>query len=50
MQQGRWRQRISSYAKLRLAPERIEAALGGRGFAVQRDMANGMVRIVATKA
>jgi 2-polyprenyl-3-methyl-5-hydroxy-6-metoxy-1,4-benzoquinol methylase len=47
---GRWRQTISSYPKLRLAPERVAAKLSELGFSVKRDATpSGMVRIVATK-
>ena len=47
---GQWRQTISSYPKLRLAPEWLASRLGELGFDVKRDTAaNGMVRIVATK-
>jgi hypothetical protein len=50
-QDGRWRQSISSYPKIRLAPQWIAAKLSGHGFAVKRDTtASGMTRIVATKA
>ena len=48
---GEWRQSVSSYPKLRLAPEWLIARLQELGFSVQRDAtASGMVRIVATKA
>jgi hypothetical protein len=50
LQNGRWQQRISSYPKLRLAPELIAAALTAHGFAVKQDATASMVRIVATKA
>jgi 2-polyprenyl-3-methyl-5-hydroxy-6-metoxy-1,4-benzoquinol methylase len=47
---GRWRQTISSYPKLRLAPEWVASTLSELGFSVQRDATpSGMVRIVATK-
>jgi SAM-dependent methyltransferase len=47
---GRWRQSISSYPKLRLAPEWVVSKLSELGFGVNRDAAaSGMVRIVATK-
>jgi 2-polyprenyl-3-methyl-5-hydroxy-6-metoxy-1,4-benzoquinol methylase len=47
---GRWRQTISSYPKLRLAPEWAASKLSELGFSVKRDTApNGMARIVATK-
>ncbi|HEX3912129.1 MAG TPA: methyltransferase domain-containing protein [Steroidobacteraceae bacterium] len=50
-QDGRWQQRISRYPKLRLAPERVAAALTARAFKVKRDTgASGMARIAATKA
>ena len=46
---GRWRQSVSSYPKLKVAPDWIEAKFTGRGFKVSRDAtSNGMVRIVAT--
>ncbi len=47
-EQGRWRQTVSSYPKLRLAPERVVAKMSELGFGVRREAtANGMVRIVA---
>ncbi len=47
---GQWRQSVSSYPKLRLAPEWLIARLAEHGFAVRRDSTpSGMVRIVATK-
>jgi SAM-dependent methyltransferase len=47
---GRWRQTISCYPKLRLAPAWVISKLGELGFRAQRDaMPNGMVRLVATK-
>jgi len=46
----RWRQTISSYPKLRLAPEWVASRLSELGFSVKRDTAaNGMIRIIATK-
>jgi len=46
---GRWRQTVSSYPKLKVAPDWIEAKFTNRGFRVDRDATpNGMVRIVAT--
>jgi SAM-dependent methyltransferase len=49
--QGQWRQKVSSYPKLRLAPEWLGARLTELGFAVKRDAApGGLTRIVATKA
>jgi 2-polyprenyl-3-methyl-5-hydroxy-6-metoxy-1,4-benzoquinol methylase len=48
--QGQWRQKVSSYPKLRLAPEWVAARLTTSGCGVQRDATSGgMVRIVATK-
>lgn len=51
-EQGRWRQTVSSYPKLRLAPEWVVAKLTALGFSgVRRDSsANGMVRIVAIRS
>jgi 2-polyprenyl-3-methyl-5-hydroxy-6-metoxy-1,4-benzoquinol methylase len=47
---GRWRQAVSSYPKLRLAPAWLMVKLSALGFSAKRDTtANGMVRIVATK-
>jgi SAM-dependent methyltransferase len=47
---AQWRQKISSYPKLRLAPDWLVTRLSERGFGVQRDVTpGGMVRIVATK-
>jgi 2-polyprenyl-3-methyl-5-hydroxy-6-metoxy-1,4-benzoquinol methylase len=49
-EQGQWRQKISSYPKLRLAPEWVESQLSKLGLQVRRDtIPAGMVRIVATK-
>jgi SAM-dependent methyltransferase len=50
-EQDRWRQSVSSYPKLRLAPEWVVAKLTELGFSgVRRDStANGMVRIVGTR-
>ena len=49
-QDGRWRQSISSYPKLRLAPDWVAATLSERGLSVKRDATpGGMVRIVAIK-
>jgi len=45
-----WRQKISSYPKLRLAPEWVESTLTALGLEVRRDTsASAMARIVATK-
>jgi 2-polyprenyl-3-methyl-5-hydroxy-6-metoxy-1,4-benzoquinol methylase len=47
---GRWRQTISSYSKLRLAPEWVASTLSELGFSVKRDTtSSGMVLIIATK-
>jgi SAM-dependent methyltransferase len=47
---GRWQQRVSSYRKLRLAPEWLISKLTDRGLAVRRTAGpGGMVQIVATK-
>ena len=49
-EQGQWRQKVSSYPKLRLAPEWVFARLTENGFSVKRDTTpGGMVRIIATK-
>lgn len=43
-----WQMRLSSYAKLRLAPEQVMKALASHGFSVQREAGlNGMVRVLA---
>ena len=48
---GRWRQSVSSYPKLRLAPEWVMSELTALGLRVKRDSTpSGMVRIVATKS
>jgi 2-polyprenyl-3-methyl-5-hydroxy-6-metoxy-1,4-benzoquinol methylase len=50
-QDGEWRQRVSSYQKLRLAPQWVAAKLTEHGLEVRRDAGrSGMVRIVAAKA
>jgi hypothetical protein len=47
---GEWVQRVSSYPKLRLAPDWVEAKLQSSGLKSRRQTApSGMVRIVATK-
>jgi hypothetical protein len=47
---GNWRQTVSSYPKLRLAPEWVESTLVGLGFSVRRDAGqSGMARITAIK-
>ncbi len=44
----KWQMRLSSYAKLRLAPEWVMKALTSRGFSVRREVGlGGMVRVVA---
>jgi 2-polyprenyl-3-methyl-5-hydroxy-6-metoxy-1,4-benzoquinol methylase len=49
-QHGRWRQTVSSYPKLRLAPAWLMVKLSALGFSVKRDTTpSSMVRIVATK-
>ena len=46
---GEWQQRVSAYRKLRLAPERVVAALGRAGFETRRQAGlNGMIRLVST--
>jgi SAM-dependent methyltransferase len=48
---GEWRQQVSSYPKLRLAPDWVAAQLAARGLAVRRETAPaGMVRVIGTKA
>jgi hypothetical protein len=43
-----WRLRVSSYPKLRLAPEWVVEALKSRGFCVYREVGqSGMIRVVA---
>jgi SAM-dependent methyltransferase len=45
-EQGRWRQRVSSYVKLRLHPERIVERLTKLGFTVRVDTGmGGMIRL-----
>jgi 2-polyprenyl-3-methyl-5-hydroxy-6-metoxy-1,4-benzoquinol methylase len=47
----RWIQRESSYAKLRLAPDRVLAKLEALGLSARRETApSGMVRIIARSA
>ena len=49
-EQDQWRQKISSYPKLRLAPEWVASTLMELGLKIRRDTsASGMARIVATK-
>jgi 2-polyprenyl-3-methyl-5-hydroxy-6-metoxy-1,4-benzoquinol methylase len=45
---AKWQLRLSSYSKLRLAPERVVKALTSHGFSVHREAGlSGMIRIVA---
>jgi SAM-dependent methyltransferase len=47
---GQWRQKISSYPKLRLAPEWVAAKLIDLGLSIRRDTTrSGMARIIGTK-
>jgi SAM-dependent methyltransferase len=47
---GQWLQKVSSYPKLRLAPEWVETKLQSLGLKSRRETApSGMVRIVGTK-
>jgi hypothetical protein len=47
---GHWVQTVSSYPKLRLAPDWVEAKLQSSGLRSRRETApSGMVRIVGTK-
>src|SRR5271169_5752925 len=49
-QDGEWRQRVSSYPKLRLAPEWVASKLSEYGLIVRSGAGrSGMVRIVGTK-
>lgn len=48
--EGQWIQKVSSYPKLRLAPERLESKLQSLGLKSRRETApSGMVRIVGIK-
>ncbi len=50
-QDGAWQQRVSSYPKLRLAPEWVAAKLIAHGLEVRRGATqSGMVRIVGVKS
>ncbi|MGA2708871.1 MAG: class I SAM-dependent methyltransferase [Steroidobacteraceae bacterium] len=50
-EQGRWRQRVSSYLKLRLCPERIVERLANLGFVVSVDIGiSGMTRVIGVLA
>jgi 2-polyprenyl-3-methyl-5-hydroxy-6-metoxy-1,4-benzoquinol methylase len=45
---AKWQLRLSSYSKLRLAPESVVKALTSHGFSVRREAGlGGMVRVVA---
>ncbi len=49
--EGRWELRVSSYVKLRLAPQRVIGQLEASRLSVQRDEGpDGMVRLVARRA
>jgi SAM-dependent methyltransferase len=49
-EEGQWVQKVSSYPKLRLAPERLESKLQSLGLKSRRETApSGMVRVVAIK-
>jgi 2-polyprenyl-3-methyl-5-hydroxy-6-metoxy-1,4-benzoquinol methylase len=49
-EQDQWRQKISSYPKLRLAPAWVESTLMELGLEIRRDIyPSGMARIVGTK-
>lgn len=47
---GGFEQRVSSYDKLRLHPERIDEALRRQGFVVRTSHVRGLVTTIATKA
>lgn len=48
--EGQWRQRVSSYRKLRLPPAFVQSGLAERGFSVRLDTtARGMTRIIGIK-
>jgi SAM-dependent methyltransferase len=50
-EKDRWRQRVSSYPKLRLHPERVVERLTKLGFLVGLDIGmSGMVRVMGTRA
>jgi SAM-dependent methyltransferase len=50
-EQGRWRQRVSSYCKLRLPPERVVERLTKLGLAIRVDTGmNGMTRVVGVRS
>ncbi|MDE2051432.1 MAG: methyltransferase domain-containing protein [Gammaproteobacteria bacterium] len=50
-EQSSWRQRVSAYRKLRLAPDQVSRALERAGFQTRREAGlSGMVRLVAQRA
>jgi SAM-dependent methyltransferase len=50
-EKDRWRQRVSSYLKLRLHPERVVERLTKLGFVVRLDTgASGMIRVMGTRS
>jgi SAM-dependent methyltransferase len=50
-EKDRWRQRVSSYLKLRLHPERVFDRLTKLGFVVRLDTGmSGMIRVVGTRS
>jgi hypothetical protein len=47
---GEWQQRVSSYPKLRLAPEWLASKLVAHGLEIRRGATqSGMVRIIGVK-
>jgi SAM-dependent methyltransferase len=49
-ERGQWRQKVSSYPKLRLAPDWVVARLSENGLSARWDATpSGMARIIATK-
>jgi hypothetical protein len=50
-EQGQWRQRVSSYPKLRLSPGRVVDRLQQHGFAVRLDTGmSGMIRVMGVRS
>jgi SAM-dependent methyltransferase len=50
-EQGQWRQRVSSYGKLRLRPERVVDRLTQLGFTVRLDTGmGGMIRVMGIRS
>jgi SAM-dependent methyltransferase len=50
-EKDRWRQRVSSYSKLRLNPERVVERLTKLGFVVRLDTGmSGMIRVLGTRS